>query len=83
MGIGAPNIYHPSCLEETNGQHINFSIYLPLLRDESYLVYLPKANLYTWEETYPLEVLQHPYSCLRTRNILEGRTVIFQNLLEY
>ena len=79
IGDEAPNIYHLSCIEETNGQHITFSTYLPLLHNESYLVYLPKANLYTWEETYPLEALQYPCSCLRTSDILEGRTVISLN----
>ena len=31
-------------------QQEGFHIDLPLLHDESYLVYLPKATLHTWEE---------------------------------
>ena len=39
IGVEAPNIYHLSCLKEANGYHITLSMYLPLLHDESYLVY--------------------------------------------
>ena len=57
IGVEGPNIYHLSYLKEAIGQHITLSIYLPLFHDESYLVYPPKENLYSWEETYPLEIL--------------------------
>ena len=56
IGIEVPNIYHLSCLEEANGQHVTFSIYLPLLHDDIYLVYSPKASLYYWEEAHPLDI---------------------------
>ena len=57
IAIEAPNIYHLSCLKEANGKHMTLSKYLPLFHDKSYLVYPPKENLYSWEETYPLEIL--------------------------
>ena len=78
-GDEAPHIYHIACLEEANGKNITISIYLPLLHDGRYLVYSPKENLYSWEETYPLKIFQCPCSLLRTNKILEGRTVIFLN----
>lgn len=77
IGVEAPNIYHLSCLREANGKLITLSIYLPFLHDVSCLVHSPKENLYSWEETYTLEVFQCPCSCLMTSNILEGMNLIF------
>ena len=56
MGVEAPNIYHLSYLEKANGQNMIISMYLPLLHDDNYLVHSPKGNLYSWEETIPLEI---------------------------
>ena len=45
-----PHYDHHFYLDETMDQQEGFHIDLPLLHDESYLVYLPKATLNTWEE---------------------------------
>ena len=97
-----PHGFHHFYLEEAIDQQEGFHIDLPLFHDESHLVYLPKANLHTWEEPlggrivveYPKkwwrllnveaprgggDIFHHPCSCLRTRKIWEGKTIIFLN----
>ena len=39
MGVESPIIYHISCLENTNEQHMILSMYLLLLHDDNYLGY--------------------------------------------
>jgi len=72
MGVEVPNIYHLSCLEKANGQHMTLFMYLPLLHDDSYLVHPPKADLYSWEETIPLEILQSPCELLEDKQHFGG-----------
>ena len=48
------------------------SMYLPLLHDDNYLGYSPKANLYSWKETNPLEILQSPYELLEYKKHFGG-----------
>ena len=45
-----PHYDHHFYLDEAMDQQGSFHIDLPLLHNESYLVYLPKATLHTWEE---------------------------------
>ena len=49
------------------------SMYLPLLHDDNYLVYSPKANLYSWEETIPLEILKSPCNFLEDKQNFGGK----------
>ena len=47
-------------------------MYLPLLHDDSYLVRPPKADLHSWEETAPLEILQSPCELLEDKKHFGG-----------
>ena len=49
MGMIFPNIYQISFLNKASRKHIFSSMGVLLLHDDSYLGWLPKAYLLTWE----------------------------------
>ena len=78
--VEAPTFHHLSCLEKTFGHDMFLSMYLPLLHDDSYLGYSPKENLYYWEETNLLEILQSPCELLEDKQNFGGEDC---NILNY
>ena len=49
MAMIVPNIFQNPCLKKASRQHIFSSMGVLLLHDDSYLGWLPKANILTWE----------------------------------